>query len=230
MNSLFTPRFLRDKAALMVALISLTVWVHPGAQVSASAGETADKNQTLVFEVKNPISNLQSDSSEEDGLQIEEVIESDPLVNNLEIYLKKHNSPLAEYAKDIVLQPQWQRALAISYVESHFGRFCYTNNCSGIGGAPGMKTWRKYETKLEWFKDMSRLLEKPIYKEKYVTFKQMNGVYVQPGSANWINGATKKYNELVKLTEESELQRKVIAQKHSEKLALATFDQNISEE
>ncbi len=77
---------------------------------------------------------------------------------------------------------------------------------------------------------MTLLLEKPIYKEKYITFKQMNGVYVQPGSANWINGATKKYTELVKLTEESELQRKAIAQKHSEKLALATFDQSVSEE
>lgn len=223
MNALFIPEFLRGKGPFLAALISLTVWVHPGAWVLASANETSEQNP-LVFEVKNPIPNLSA--TVEKGLQLEEVAANDPLVNNLEIYLKKHNSPLAEYAGQIILQPQWQRALAISYVESHFGRFCHSNNCSGIGGAPGQKSWRKYTDKLEWFKDMSKLLEKPIYKEKYTTFQKMRGVYVQPGSANWVNGATKKYNDLIKLTEESETQRITLAQKHSEKLALVTFPDN----
>lgn len=223
MTALFIPEFLRGKAPFLAALISLTVWVHPGAWVLASANETSEQNP-LVFEVKNPIPNLFAKTDE--GLQIHEIVANDPLVNNLEIYLKKHNSPLAEYADQIIRQPQWQRALAISYVESHFGRFCHSNNCSGIGGAPGQKSWRKYDNKLEWFKDMSALMEKPMYKEKYNTFQKMRGVYVQPGSANWVNGATKKYNELIKLTEESENQRIALAHKTSEILALATFPEN----
>jgi len=222
MTNLFIPEFLRGKAPFLVALISLTVWVHPGAWVLASANETSEQNP-LVFEVKNLNSNLQSDN---EGLLLNEVAENDPLVNNLRLYLAKHGSPLAEYADQIILQPQWQRALAISYVESHFGKFCHSNNCSGIGGAPGQKSWRKYADKMEWFKDMAKLLEKPIYKEKYTTFQKMRGVYVQPGSANWVNGATKKYNDLIKLTEESQTQRIALAHKTSEILALATFSDN----
>jgi len=220
MKALFTPKFLRDKTVFTIALVSLTVWIYPGAWVMASGQEISAQNQPLVFEVKNPNLNSLSDFQ---GLQIEEVVASDPLVNNLRIYLQKHNSPLAEYADQIVLQPQWQRALAISWVESNFGRFCHSNNCSGIGGAPGMKSWRKYATKLDWFKDMSKLLEKPIYKEKYTTFQKMKGVYVQPGTWNWVYGAQTKFNDLTKLTEESEAQVQHIAQMHNQKLALITF-------
>ena len=124
----------------------------------------------------------------------------------------------------MVKLPQWQRALAVSYVESHMGLYCFDNNCSGIGVKPGHPSWRKYPTKLEWFKDLSKLLEKPIYKEKYTTFAKMKGVYVQPGSANWVNGAQKKYNELIALTNEAEQERQEIAQNHAASvLALATF-------
>lgn len=219
MNALFIPRFLREKAPFLAALVSLTVWVHPQALVMASASETLEQNQ-LVFEVKNL--NLQSNTQ---GLQFQEITDNDPLVNNLKIYLQKFNSPLAAYAQDMIKQPQWQRALAISWVESNFCKRHVDNNCSGIGVAPGHKLWRKYRTHLDWFKDMSALMEKPIYKEKYTTFQKMRGVYVQPGSTNWVNGANKKYNELVRLTQESEDQRKIIAQKAAEKIALITFPQ-----
>ncbi|MEK7592172.1 MAG: hypothetical protein AAB508_02125 [Patescibacteria group bacterium] len=221
MNALFIPRFLREKAPFLAALISLTVWVHPQALVMASANETLEQNQ-LVFEVKNL--NLQSNAQ---GLKFQEITDNDPLVNNLKIYLQKFSSPLAPYAQEMVKQPQWQRALAISWVESNFCKRHADNNCSGIGVAPGHKLWRKYATHLDWFKDMSALMEKPIYKEKYATFQKMRGVYVQPGSANWVNGANKKYNELVRLTQESEDQRKIIAQKAAEKIALITFPENI---
>jgi hypothetical protein len=222
MNAILNSGSVREKTAFLGIAISLMFWANPVALVLAHSDQNPVQNQPLVFEVKNPISNLQSETASE-GLKIDEIVENDPLINNLALYLKKHNSPLAEYAKDIILEPQWQRALAISWVESNFGRFCHSNNCSGIGGAPGMKSWRKYTTKLDWFKDMCKLLERPIYKERYTTFQKMNGVYVQPGSANWINGATKKFSELNKLTKESEEQRQLIAQKHAEKLALETF-------
>jgi|SRR3989344_457919 len=220
MTALFIPCSFRKKSAFSGIFLSLMLWVHPGALVLANSEESLGQNQPIVFEVKNPTSNLQATNS---GLQLEEIAKNDPLVNNLKLYLEKHRSPLAVYSKDIVLQPQWQRALAISWVESNFGRFCHSDNCSGIGGAPGMKSWRKYPNKLEWFKDMAQLLEKPIYKEKYTTFQKMKGIYVQPGTINWVRGAQKKYDELTKLTDESIDQRQLISQKQAEKLALVTF-------
>lgn len=222
MTTFFTAKFLRDKMPFLAALISLTVWVHPQALVLASANETLEQNQ-LVFEVKNLNSNSQSYT---EGLQLIEVAENDPLVNNLRIYLQKHNSPLAPYAPEIIKQAYWQKALAISWVESNFGKFCFDNNCSGIGVKPGHPSWRKYENKFEWFEDLNAVLAKPIYSEKFTTCRKMKGVYVQPGTENWVKGCEKKYNELIKLTAESENQRQMIAQKQATKLALETFPDN----
>ncbi len=179
-----------------------------------------------IFEINVSDSSLlsQSPKQNENSLSIETVTENDPLVVNLTAYLKKHNSPLEPYASEMVKQPQWQRALAISWVESNFCKRHADNNCSGIGVAPGHKSWRKYPTHLEWFKDMAKLMEKPIYKEKYTTFKKMRGVYVQPGSDNWVNGAQKKFNELNQLTLDSENQTRELAQKHFVEIAsLYTF-------
>ncbi len=219
MTALFNLSSVREKITALGILFSLIFWAYPEALVFASNGQqNLTQNQPLVFEVKNL--NLQPEIK---GLQLSEVEENDPLVNNLKIYFLKHNSPLAEYSAEIIQLPQWQRSAAISWVESNFCRRHADNNCSGIGVKPGHKLWRKYETYLDWFKDMSALMEKPLYKDKYNTFQKMKGVYVQPGSANWVNGATKKYNELIKLTEESEMQRQILAEKYSQKLALATF-------
>lgn len=216
MNSLFNPRNNKIQNGLMT-ILALTFWIYP--EISLATNLPSDEGNQLVFEVKNLNPNTQSNSN----LTIADIETADPLVNNLKIYLKKHNSPLEEFAGEMIKQPQWQRALAISWVESNFCKRHMDRNCSGIGVAPGHKLWRKYSTHLDWFKDMSALMEKPIYKQKYTTFKQMKGVYVQPGSQNWINGAQKKYDELIKLTEESEQQRANLAQKTLEKLALATF-------
>ncbi len=160
----------------------------------------------------------------QNSLTIQTVQENDPLVVNLKQFLKDNDSPLGEYASEIIKQPQWQRALAISYVESHMGRNCFDNNCSGIGVKPGHPSWRKYTTKLDWFIDLNTLLEKPIYKEKYTTFKKMRGIYVNPGSDNWVNGAQQKYNQLMALTEKSENEARALAQTHTSEIALlSTF-------
>ena len=105
----------------------------------------------------------------------------------------------------------------------------FDNNCSGIGVKPGHPSWRKYKTKLDWFIDLNNLLEKPIYKEKYTTFKKMRGVYVQPGSDNWVNGATKKYNDFMAITTQAEIDRQALAQSHIDAItALVTFPENIN--
>lgn len=206
----------------IIALISLLPQLAPHIAFAQDFGQPTAK----IFEINVLDSSIlsQSPKQNENSLSIESVSDSDPLVVNLTAYLNKLGSPMAEHASEIVKQSQWQRALAISYVESHMGKYCFNNNCSGIGGAPGTPTWRKYQTKLDWFIDLNKLLDKPIYSQKYTTFKKMRGVYVQPGSDNWVNGAQKKYDELMKLTKDSEEETRALAQKHFKELAtLYTF-------
>ena len=174
---------------------------------SAAVLQTSEQTTAQIFEIKvsdpkllDPNSTSNNNQNSQQTLDMQTVTNNDPLVIDLKQYLADNDSPLGEYADQIVLQPQWQRALAVSYVESHMGRDCFDNNCSGIGGAPGTPTWRKYPTKLDWFKDLCQLLEKPVYKDRLTTFKQMKGVYVQPGSVAWVYGAQTKYNELITLT------------------------------
>jgi hypothetical protein len=86
--------------------------------------------------------------------------------------------------------------LAISFVESTFGRSCYYYNCSGIGGTP--PNLRKYNSYAEWIADFDQLLEqryKGVPPEKFI------GLYVQPGSPNWIYGV----NQVLKEFKEQEI-------------------------
>ncbi len=81
--------------------------------------------------------------------------------------------------------------LAISFVESNFGKHCFYYNCSGIGG-PNL---RRYESYAEWVTDFDNLLEnryKGLPPEKFL------GLYVQPGSPNWLYGVRQILNEFKK--------------------------------
>lgn len=208
--------------SVLIALVALTPAIYPEITLAAEGSANKD-NSALVFEIKDSskLSATQTATQTENqkSITFEQITTNDPLTIKLKAYLEDHNSPLAEYADEIIQQPQWQRALAVSWVESNFGRFCADNNCSGIGVAPGHPSWRKYPTKLEWFKDMSQLMERPIYKERFTTFEKMRGVYVQPGSASWVYGAKRKYAELMILTTEAQ----------NEKLAMTTIEQESSE-
>lgn len=187
----------------ILALVALVPAIYPEITL-ANELPAKRENGALVFEINNSSKLSATNLTSQNSIKLEEVVASDPLCEKLKQYLTDHNSPLAEYSCEIIQQPQWQRALAVSWVESNFGRFCADNNCSGIGVEPGHPSWRKYSTKLEWFKDMCQLMEKDIYKNKYNTFEKMRGVYVQPGSAAWVFGAKKKYAELMVITSEAE--------------------------
>jgi hypothetical protein len=206
MKALFTLKSALNQGTFnsLVAIMVMLPAVYPHAVAFAS--QTSKNKTALVFEITDPsVLSPSKDSPDENQKSNTSVIPcTDPLAVRLNKYLVDHNSPLAPFACDMVKQPQWQRALAISWVESNFGRFCADNNCSGIGVAPGHPSWRKYETKLAWFKDMCKLLETPRYKEKYTTFEKMRGIYVYPGSDNWVNGAKKKYADLIGITEDAE--------------------------
>jgi hypothetical protein len=210
-----------SKSIGIIALALLTPVIFPRLAFAAELQTSGKQNQIFEIKVTDP---LVLDQSPKQNLSLKEAAEKDPLVISLKQYLEDNDSPLGEFASEMVKQPQWQRALAVSFVESHMGRDCYNNNCSGMGGAPGTPTWRKYATKLDWFIDLANLLEKPIYKEKYTTFKKMRGVYVQPGSDGWVYGATKKYNELMALTSQANLDRQALAKLHEQVVtALLTF-------
>lgn len=205
-----------EKLIAILAIISLLGVIYPAATNVAHAKGTSS---ALVFEIdSNTISKINK------GLTFQEVLENDILVAKVKAYLEAKKSPLAPYADQIVLQPQWQRALAISYVESNFGQRCADNNCSGIGVHPSHPSWRKYPTKLEWFKDMTQLLEKPIYKNKYTTCAKMKGIYVVPGSARWVNGCNKVISELNALVVEAEAERIALANASTLKVSTSEIE------
>lgn len=235
MKALSTLRSAIDQSSYIgiIALVSLFPVILPHMALAAEL-QTSGQPTALVFEIKvsdpSILDQTPKPKNIPNSLSIQTISDNDPLVIKLKQYLAENDSPLGEYADKIVLQPQWQRALAVSYVESHMGRDCFNNNCSGIGVKPGHSSWRKYPTKLDWFIDLNNLLEKPIYKDKYNTFKKMKGVYVQPGSAAWVNGAEKKYGELMALTAEADAESRQLAesqQKHIVEIAaLSTFSEN----
>lgn len=111
----------------------------------------------------------------------------------LKTYLESKNSPFAkdEAALDaFVASKNMKLMVAISFVESTFGKNCYYYNCSGIGGTP--PSLRKYESYAQWIQDFDELLErryKGVPPEKFV------GIYVQPGSPNWIYGVKQVIRE-----------------------------------
>ncbi len=206
-------------------MLVLVPAVYPHAVALAS--QTSQDKTALIFEIKDPSVLFKKDSSDENqkSLSYDDLVNSDPLTIRLHDYLVAHNSPLSPYAAEMVKQPQWQRALAISWVESNFCIHRVDNNCSGIGVAPGHPSWRKYPTVLEWFKDMSRLMETPRYKEKYTTFEKMKGIYVYPGSPSWVNGSKQKYAELMSLTSQALDDSVALANKSTQAANIQTFPQ-----
>ncbi len=111
----------------------------------------------------------------------------------LKTYLVSKKSPFAE--EDSTLDAfaksrNMKMMVAISFVESTFGKNCYYFNCSGIGGTP--PKLRKYNSYAEWVKDFDDLLER---RYKDVPPEDFIGLYVQPGSPNWIYGVKQVLRE-----------------------------------
>lgn len=108
-------------------------------------------------------------------------------------YLASKKSPLADIADTLAGLQHWRSVIAISNSESSLGKRCADNNCSGIGVEPGHPLWREYETKADWARDLDALIEK---RYKNWTLEQMNGVYNNPGSENWVFAARQILDDL----------------------------------
>ncbi len=193
-----------EKAVAILAFLPLVFMIYPETVAAAYTAQNSGMT-ALVFEVDSKSNNTLLTYDELANYHAHSDMPT-LLAPKVKAYLESKGSPLAVYADEIVLQPQWQRALAISYVESNYGRYCADNNCSGIGGSPMSKSWRKYPTKLDWFKDLSALLEKPMYKQTYTSCNTMNGHY-NAGSRNWVNGCNKASAELIAITQQAEDER-----------------------
>ncbi len=205
----------------IMALVMLIPVILPEAALAAELQTLGQPAQIFKIKVSDPnlVNQTLKTNTIDNSLNIETVANNDPLVVRLRAYLEKNNSPMAPEAAELVQHDQWERGLAISFVESNFCRKAMNKNCSSIGVAPGHKLWRKYQTYGDWMADMSALMNKPLYKERLTTFAKMKGVYVQPGSMAWVNGAQKVYNELAALKQAAESERQAQAQ---QQVAMAT--------
>lgn len=190
------------KAAAIVMFVAALVFSFPESSLAASP--TLTGNQSLVFELKqNALKENQT------GLSMDEIRQNDELVTAVRLYLESKQSPLAPYAHLIIKEPNWQQALAITFVESNFCKRAANMNCGSVGVGPSHQSWRKFENHFNGFQAVTKLLEKPLYKDKYNTCKKKIGVYVVPGSSNWLRGCEKVEQEMHNLVAEAETKQYV---------------------
>ncbi len=128
---------------------------------------------------------------------MDEDVELDKLKAQLKEYLTSKKSPFAQDDATLTALAQaknMKMIIAISFVESNFGKHCYYYNCSGIGGSvPGL---RKYESYAAWVQDFDSLLER---RYKDLPVEKFIGLYVQPGSPNWLRGVRQVLEDFRKL-------------------------------
>lgn len=234
MNALFTLKSAKEVILILITFTLATPLVYPEV-VLASSLQTDGQKNAQVFEIKNPslIQNpvsVSNPTENQSSVTLDQVTQADPLVAKLEDYLSARNSPLQGSAASLVTYPKWERALAISFVESgicvHTPKlktkhgWLESYNCSGIGG----DNYKIYDSYLGWFADMNALLTKPNYADR--PLKKFLGYYVVPGSNAWYNGATKTEADLSALEQQADSERLVAAASvHSGPIttALATF-------
>ncbi len=200
--------------SLVIGIIagSFTVWESRYGEANRLAQlETAASLSTESFQPSEPwVKQLEFDQSELNVVAelLEALIEeyrhkptaeelaNEERKNKLRAYFEKRKSPFAK--EDQTVQAfldakNMKLMIAISFVESTMGKRCYYNNCSGIGGYP--PNLRKYDSYAGWVKDFDSLLER---RYKGMKPEEFLGVYVQPGSPNWINGVKQILAELEK--------------------------------
>lgn len=180
-------------ALLLLALGASRIFASPG--IAEAVPFTPDANRIQEF---TGVAETELTTALTEALEVynPELLTADTLAARTALltrYLNDWHSPLAQYAETIAAQSQWKLILAISFAESGLGKHCADNNCSGIGVAPGHAKWQTYENKGEWAKALNRLLEK---RYNNWTLAEMNGVYNQPGSENWLAASTRILNEL----------------------------------
>ncbi len=185
----------KDKLAILAGIISLLSWQF--GIVGRVYADTSTPTQNLTFEIniqnENITANNESLAFDQDAALQDKNAEIASEVQIVRAYLQAKNSPFANYTEILLAQPEWKRILAISNSESNMGKHCYYNNCSGIFGKNGLKT---YNSIPDWMVDLNTLL---VNHYQGWTLQQMNGVYVYPRSNNWIAASSSVYTDLTQL-------------------------------
>lgn len=161
----------------------------------ATQARTARENIIVysqqVIDMASPVfGNLIKDNHTDENVAVDQLAERKA---KLKAYLKSKNSPFADDDATIdafANAKNMKMMVAISFVESTFGKNCYYFNCSGIGGTP--PNLRKYDSYASWIKDFDSVLEK---RYKDVPPEKFIGLYVQPGSPNWLYGVKQVLSE-----------------------------------
>lgn len=161
------------------------------AAIEQSWSKPLDYNQDELNIVTNILPELVKENRHEPTA---EEIKNAERKAKLKKFLAGYKSPFAKSDKTLQAfldSKNMKLMLAISFVESSLGKKCYYNNCSGIGGYP--PNLRKYPDNAAWVEDFDSLLER---RYKGVPIEKFMGLYVQPGSPNWINGVKQILAEL----------------------------------
>jgi hypothetical protein len=223
MKALSTLKSAIDQSSFVgiIALVLLVPVIRPDI-ASAAALQTSEQSTAQVFEinVSDPslLDSAPKQNNTETSVTVNDVEQSDPLAVNLTAYLKENNSPLQNYVPQLLTHDNWDKVVAISFVESNMCIHNLNYNCSGIGG-PGH--FRKYKDFGGWIDDMSSLLNSHY---NGWTLDKMNCVYVQPCSPNWAYGSNRTLAQLQLIETVSEQQRRELAQNNNSELAtLPTF-------
>jgi len=184
------------KGITVVALISVIFMVYPKLTLADTLRNPED-NGKLIFNIK-----LKNDQNQiSNNLTIQEI---DPnyqakiiLTQKLHDYLAEYNSPLADRAS-VLVDTDFKRIIAISYIESHMGLHQAYNNYSGI--MTGSGKLKRYKDNVAWINDMNDLLGKH-YPDQ--SFAQMNCRYVHPCSKTWVYSTNMIYKQLANLETEA---------------------------
>jgi hypothetical protein len=212
----------------IIALVSLLPVALPHLALAATSEQSA---KIFEINVSDPsvLSSAPKQNSDikQNSISFEDVTQADPITVSLQAYLKEHNSPLADYTDQILRHGNWKTLIAISFVESNMCVHNLRYNCSGIGGPGHFYAFKDFGG---WIDCMSGLLDSHY---NGWSLDKMNGVYVQPRSANWGMGSKRILAELTALEQNASASRTASAQAFigptqpiSQITALATFSES----
>lgn len=183
-------------AASFASGVLFTVYLSPPIADSEAYTYLANKMQVAKGQIIDLASPLFSKLVEDNYEPKVEMSAIEKRTQQIKDYLLSKHSPFAsddEALTALAEAKNMKLILAISFVESNFGKHCYYHNCSGIGGS--MPNLKKYESYADWIKDFDNLLEA---RYKGMDLEKLIGLYVQPGSPNWIYGVRQILDEFNK--------------------------------
>ena len=191
----------KERIIIAIILFSLIGW--PLQTIKTAHAQTETQQKSLVFEIKSQ-SEIQTQNNQTQTdtttltAEAAQKAEMNEEVILLRTYLQSKNSPFANYTEILLAQPDWKTIIAVSNAESNMGIHCYVNNCSGIFGHNGLRT---YNSIPDWMTDMQTLLSAHY---QNMTLDQMDGKWVYPRSTNWYKASSKVYNDVTAIEEQAQ--------------------------